>query len=105
MDYELTPIRLLILGALLAGYFLLGGLPPRELPDGRPVPSRTMKAWLYCTALFVVGAGMATVVEHRVGDLDPVSLRPMYILIGVLAMAGAGFWWYSARATILGAGP
>jgi hypothetical protein len=103
MEFEYSPLRILILIGLIGGYLLLGGWPARTLPDGRPVPSRTMKAWLYCTALFVVGAGMCTVVEQRIGDIDPVSLRPMYIIGGVLAMGGSLLWWYSVRATIFNA--
>ena len=84
MEFTFTPVRIGILGVLLAGFWLLGGF---EFPgDGF---AYLRKPWLYSVLMFVAGGVFATIVDHWVGNLDRSNLRWLYVLLGVLCIGGS----------------
>ncbi|MCW1923626.1 hypothetical protein OKA05_13760 [Luteolibacter arcticus] len=84
MEFTFTPVRIGILVALLAGFWLLGGF---NIPgDGF---GYLRKPWLYSILLFGLGSVCATIVDHWVGNLDRSNLRWLYVVMGVLGMGGA----------------
>ena len=89
MEIRPTPLRVLLLLILLAGFWWVGGFDlSATLPKGNP----NSRAMLYRIAMFVIGAGCVTVVEHETGNLDRTSLRWLYILMGIILMAAAVTW-------------
>jgi len=92
MELHFTVIRTLILvGLLVASYFLGVFTDPNSLvpPGGQMMPT---KGWVYTMAMVVIGAVCVSVIDHEAGTMDPISLRPLYIIAGVVLMAG-GYWW------------
>ncbi len=94
MEFTFTPIRIGIFVSLLIAFWFLGGFtPPASLNDGDFSGARHLgKSWGYCMILFVTGAISSTLVEHRAGNIDPTSLRAIYIVIGLICMAAALAW-------------
>jgi hypothetical protein len=91
MEFTFTPLRTVILIVLLAGFWLAGGF---ELPEvaGR----QANRIWLCSVIFFVIGALMVSVVDHWVGNLDRSNLRWLYVVMGVLAMAGSVMYQHVA---------
>lgn len=93
MEFNLSPPRVALLLLLVAGFWLFGGFSPPQASHGDwHDPVRVRKAWTYCVALYLTGAGCVSVVDHYAGNLDRTNLRAAWILLGVLLMA-AGFFW------------
>ncbi len=96
MEFAFSPLRVGLLLACLAGFAILGGFTPPESHLGyENIPTKGVRAWLYCVAMFVTGAVSATVVDHWVGIMPPSSLRPLYVIAGVLLMAAFVIWYSS----------
>lgn len=93
MDFNFDFRRLLLLTLLLGGFAWWGGFTAPAVPaDGFHSPAAVRKGWTYCILLFVAGAVSASLVEHRVGLMDPTNLRPAYVLLGMVLMVAAGVW-------------
>lgn len=74
--------RIVILLVLIAVYFLCCG-------DFTVAPT----IYLRLFTMYVVGAGMALFSKgDQIGTLQPISTRPVLIIVGLLLM-GAGFVW------------
>lgn len=71
---------------LVVGYALYGGLAVT-----RALPWPVMKWWLAALGSFVIGAVLATVVEHRQGP-EGMNLRWFWMIVGVAGM-GLGVVW------------
>ncbi|MCB1206159.1 MAG: hypothetical protein KDN18_18000 [Verrucomicrobiae bacterium] len=100
MEIHFTPLRTGLLVALLATFAFLGGFTPPSAHFGMEVSgSQINRSWLSCVALFVAGAGMATIVDHWVGLMPPSNLRLLYVVVGILLMAVAILWYRSMLAT------
>jgi hypothetical protein len=98
MSYNFGLSRLVLFAACLAAFFLLGGFAPPEVSlDSFMDPARVNKAWLWCVILFLVGAGSVSVVDHYAGLMEPMNLRILYVIIGVLLMAGSFVWQRSLK--------
>ena len=81
MELKLTPLRVGILIALIVGYTLIGGLViPGDLPR------QAMGGWVMTILLFLVGAILATVVDHRIKAVDRTTVRWFYVVAGLGAM-------------------
>lgn len=89
MEIRITPLRLLLLTLLIAGFWWIGGFDPSS---ALPSDARNNRAMFYRAILFVLGAGCITVVEHESGTLDRTNLRPLYIILGLLLITAAVFW-------------
>lgn len=50
--------------------------------------------------LFVAGAVSATLIDHTVGYMPPMSLRPGYILLGAVLMFAGGFWLHHLKQSV-----
>ncbi len=84
MDIRLTPLRVLVFGLLVAAYWWIGGFEIILNSDSRGM--------LYRAALFIIGAGCVTVVEHEVGTMERTSLRLLYVILGLILMSAAVVW-------------
>ncbi len=91
MEFTFTPFRIAILILLLAGFWLAGGF---ELPE--IALRQVSRIWLCSVIFFVIGALMVSVVDHWVGNLDRSNLRWLYVVMGVLAMAGSVMYQHVA---------
>ena len=93
MEINFSLPRVLGLLVLLAGFWLLGGFTvPIVDPQGYQDQHHVTKAWLYCVALFLFGAGCVTLVDHFVGTIDRANLRLLYVLVGLALMIGSYCW-------------
>lgn len=93
MEFNFSFLRLALLAMLLAAFSLWGGFKAPEVPPNSfHQQSRVNKGWGYCVLLFVVGAVSVSLVEHRVGLMDPTNLRPAYVLLGVVMMLAGVIW-------------
>jgi len=73
--------KILVFAALVGGFFHFGGFDqhshefqPVQFGEGRAV------------VLFIAGAAIAVWGDKKIGVLDPISLRGIFIIIGVLMM-------------------
>ncbi len=90
MEINFSPARVISLLILLVGFGLLGGyVPPKVVAGGYHSATAVGSGWFGCLALFVTGAGCATVVDHWTGNLDRWNVRPAYMVVGVLLMVTA----------------
>lgn len=96
MEIQFSPLRCVFLVVFLAAFALLGGFtsPAGHLGE-EMLPSTVNRSWLTCVIMFVVGAGMTTIVDHWVGMMPPSNLRPIYMVGGVLLMVAATLWYRS----------
>jgi hypothetical protein len=88
MEVNFTPVRGGILARLLVIFFFLGGF---GVP-GEVYFRQFTKAWYLCIAIFLVGAGMVSIVDHWAGTVERSNLRILYIILGVILMAVAILW-------------
>ena len=96
MSVTITPLRLALLVACLVTFWVLGGFTPIDshLEAGRP-SAKAHKAWFYCILAFVTGAICVSVIDHKVGLIDPTNLRFAYI-IGGIALMILGILWHQS---------
>ncbi len=94
MEFILTPIRVAIFTCFLVAFWFLDGFthPATRLVIDGETPVYLYRTWVLCMALFVAGAGSATLVEHWAGNLDPTNLQVLYIIFGVILMGVAVAW-------------
>jgi hypothetical protein len=93
MEFNFSLPRLLLFAAFLAAFWFLGGFSaPVVSIDGLHDARRVSEAWIKMVALFVVGAGSASLVDHYIGNLDRSNLRLLYILIGLGMMTISCLW-------------
>lgn len=98
MTYNFSLPRVCLFVGCLAVFMLLGGFSAPDLSDDSLMsPARVQRAWLWCVILFIVGAGSVSLVDHYAGLMEPTNLRLLYIIIGVLLMAGAFVWQRSLK--------
>lgn len=98
MDFNFSPLRLLLLAALIALFALLAGFTPPKIPSDSLVDaSRLAKAWRTGMFMYLAGAFLASCVDHVVGNLDRSNVRSLYMILGFLLMAGSVFWLRSLR--------
>ncbi len=101
MDFNFDLRRLLLFAALLAGFALLGGFSQPELsPESMHRAAQVHKAWFYCMALYVVGAAAVSLVDHWTGTMEPLNLRLLYIILGVLLMGAGALWLRVLKQTV-----
>jgi hypothetical protein len=106
MSYNFSLPRLALFAACLAAFFLLGGFSPPEISeDSMMHPRNVTRAWMCCVILFLVGAGSVSLVDHYVGLMEPSNIRLVYVIIGVLLMAGSFVWQRSLKQGAAGASP
>jgi hypothetical protein len=98
MSYNFALPRLVLFSACVIAFFLLGGFALPEVSDNSFMdPARVNKAWIWCVIMFLVGAGCVSVVDHFVGLMEPSNLRLLYVIIGILLMAGSFVWQQSLK--------
>ncbi len=98
MQGNFSPLRLLILGLCLAGFWLYGGFEsPLEGLAFEGSAHRASRGWVACIAMFLVGAVLVSVIDHYAGTMEPTNLRPLHIVLGVLLMGGAMVWLHVLR--------
>lgn len=98
MEFHVTPLRAAALIVLIAGFVLLAVLAPEAAHVAGPGTQRAMGRAIGSAAMtFLAGAVAATLVEHRVGLIDRVNLRYVYIILGVAGMGFGVFLLLTAR--------
>lgn len=96
MELTFTPLRAVLLAVCLGLFAMAGGFFPPESHLGlEGVPARAGRSWLICVAMFVAGAVSATLVDHQIGMMPPTSLRPVYVVGGILLMGASAGWYRS----------
>lgn len=81
-------------------FWILGGFSWPENTLGATQSahdSAVSEAWSYCIYLYLAGAVSLSLVEHKIGEIEPVSIRVVYALAGAGLMAGGLLWWYAAK--------
>ena len=74
----------------LAGFWAFGGFNLPELARPRAAGRLIL--------MFIAGAVCVSLVDHQVGHMEPrTNLRGMYIIFGVLLMAGSCWFIYGLR--------
>jgi hypothetical protein len=92
---KITVLGIIAFIALIGAFFVWFGGPP-EVPDGVAVSRRGFgRAWLYCTMLFITGAGTACFGDFEYGMFPPTSLRWLFVLSGGAVMAASALWMHS----------
>ena len=105
MSFSFAPFLLLILVVCLAVFYFLGGFSaPQVSADGYHHSGPVGEAWIRCVMMFVAGAVAVSVVDHRVGLMDPTNLRILYVLLGLLLMGGAALWLNALKQAVAAAG-
>lgn len=101
MEFNFGFGRLALLATCLGVLFLLGGFSaPDAAEESFFQARRTQKAWFYCVVLFIGGAVSASLIDHRVGLMDPTNIRYLYILIGGILMVSSMLWLRSLKAAV-----
>jgi hypothetical protein len=95
---RVTPLRLLLFAALVAGFFLWFGYWPADVPRDEYFSHRRVgSTYFWCAALFVSATGLACFGEQEYGMFPPTSLRPVLIVLGAVLMLAAATWMHSLR--------
>ena len=81
-------------------FWIFGGFSrPENTLSATPgtFDSSVSEVWSYCFTMYLAGALSLSLVEHRIGQVEPVSIRVVYVLAGAGLMTGGLLWWYAAR--------
>ena len=105
MEFNLSPSRIGLFVACLAFFWLLGGFEFVAHTDGYHDSRRVAKAWGYCIAMFVAGAGCVSLVDHLVGTLDRSNIRLLYIIVGIVLMVGSYGYLHMLKSGVQHAAP
>ena len=98
MEFNFGPVRLLILALCLGGFAWWGGFSPPQNKDRQVTHVHGVRdVWIKCTLMFVAGAVCVSLVDHRVGLMDPTHLRPVYVILGLFLMIGAVIWLQAVK--------
>ena len=74
----------------MVAFWLLGGFASPYA--GTSFAGGDSEAHLRCILMFFAGAVSASLIDHTTGTVDPVNIRPAYILIGLILMIAAVIW-------------
>lgn len=101
MEYNFDLRRILLFAAILSVFALLGGFSFPELAsDSLYQGARIRKAWVYCCILVIVGATLASFIDHWAGMMEPKNYRSLYIILGLLLILAGGLWQHSLKQTV-----
>lgn len=97
---KLSRKNVFLFAACWLAFWNLGGFSWPESTSGMARSahdSAVSEAWSHCFFLYLAGAVSLSLVEHRIGLIEPVSIRVVYALAGAGLMAGGLLWWYAAK--------
>lgn len=106
-----NPWRWALLASLLFLYAVVGGFsdptkPPNstvKILDRNILSERGIaRTWIACMTLYLAGAVCATVVDDRLGLVEPMSFRAFWVMPGIVAMVVALAWHGMFRAALAG---
>lgn len=87
MSLNFAPLRLITLIVCVMAYYLGGAF---TLPaDGE---------WIRTSLVFGLGAIAVSLIDHRIGLMEPVNIRWIYMLLGLVLM-GVSLWWIQGMKT------
>ena len=92
-------MKITILGGV---FFIVLGVAFFAWFGGPPTIQPSMaigRAWLYCSLLFVAGAGTACFGDQEYGMFPPTSLRWLFIVLGIFIMAVSSAWMHALTKT------
>ena len=96
---KITIVGIIAFLVLVVAFFAWFGGPP-TLPEASHMTRHGFgRSWLYCSILFVVGAGTACFGDKEYGMFPPTSLRWLYIVFGVFIMLVSTAWMHSLAKT------
>ncbi|MEM6915730.1 MAG: hypothetical protein AAF491_04105 [Verrucomicrobiota bacterium] len=100
MELQFTPLRLGLFLLLIGIFNFLGVFSVQSLlAEAGAQNGNAMKAWSLCVALFVIGSAFLTIVNHSIGLVHPVNLRPVYVMIGLVLIVISLLWVVALRTT------
>ena len=86
-------LKILVFAALVGGFVFFGSFVWHDhefravrLAEGRAI------------GIFIIGAAVGVWGDKEIGTFDPISLRGIFIILGVLLMLFAGLLIYALRA-------
>lgn len=92
---KITVIGIVAFLVLVVAFFAWFGGPPVLQDDPSMSAPRIVRAWFYCSVLFLAGAGTACFGDKEYGMFPPTSLRWLFIVFGVVIMAVSATWMHS----------
>ena len=81
MSLNFSPIRLVILVVCVLVFYYGGAF---SLPANAE--------WIRTALVFGLGMIAVSVIDHRIGLMEPVNIRWIYIILGVVLMS-VSLWW------------
>ena len=102
MRLNFSLVRLIILVAALLVFSLFQGFSPPNVEHTESLADENAikRAWIISLALFFVGAIAVSVIDHRVGLLDPTNLRLLYVVVGAALMIFSIYWQGSIKKNV-----
>lgn len=91
MSLNFSPLRLIILIVCAMVYYFCGGF---SFPEADA-------AWIRTTLVFGVGAILVSIIDHRIGLMEPVNIRWVYMIVGAALMALSIWWIQGMKAALL----
>ena len=88
MSLNFAPVRLIILVVAVMVFYFAGGFSVPEINA----------AWYRTAIVFGVGAIAVSLIDHRIGLMEPTNIRWLYVIVGVALMA-ISTWWIQALKT------
>jgi hypothetical protein len=79
-------LRIAVFIVLLGVFWALGGFVPPEVSPQVSVKQDPRPIWALAIILYIVGAGVAVWADKTIGMLQPVSLRPLFVILGLALM-------------------
>jgi hypothetical protein len=100
---ETTPKALLRFTGCWAVFWILGGF---SWPENTPLFAaeshdyHLLLGWICSFVMYLFGSICFSLVRHKVGMVEPVSMRIFYILAGLGLMAGGLAWWHIVKSPL-----
>lgn len=90
MSLNFAPIRLIILVVCVLVFYYAGGF---SLPANAE--------WIRTSIVFLLGMVAVSVIDHRIGLMEPVNIRWIYLILGVALMSVSLWWIQQMKAAVL----
>jgi len=102
MRLNFSLIRLIILVAALLVFSLFEGFSPPDVEHAESLADENAikRAWFISLGLFFLGAVAVSIIDHKVGLLDPTNLRLLYVVVGVALMIFSIYWQGSIKRNV-----
>jgi hypothetical protein len=96
---KITGIGIVVFLVIVVAFFAWFGGPPTLPDDSYMTRGGIGRSWLYCSLLFIAGAGTACFGDKEYGMFPPASLRWLFIVLGAFIMVVSTAWMHSLTET------